>query len=516
MVFSALVGILPRTRKPDRKENGALTVSTLKQSIHMQTNDHDVIIVGAGPTGLMLAAELALAGVDAAIVERKLKQDRVGGRAGGLHARTLELLDQRGIVDRFLAQGKTHPRVSFHTALDIGDFPTRHNYLLALPQERTESLLAKWADELHVPVYRDRDVLDIADDENGVDVTTTQGTRLRAQWLVGCDGGRSTVRKLAGIGFPGWDASTSWIIAEVRMTEKPVLGFREDASGRHAMSMMEDGVTVGVVLAGRDPHAAGEPTLEELAHGLKAIYGTDFGVHSPTWLSRFSDATRQADAYRKCRILLAGDAAHIHPPLGGQGLNLGIQDAVNLGWKLAQVVKGVSPDTLLDTYQSERHPAAARVLRNTIAQGVLRRPDERIAVLGDFVAEMLAMDEPRKRFGAMIAGLDIRYDLGDGHPLLGRRMPDLDIATAGGPTRVYTLLHDARPVLLNLGRPGALANERRVKVVDARFDGVCELPVTGAVTMPAVVLIRPDGHVAWTGDAGASSLTEALDAWFGA
>jgi 3-(3-hydroxy-phenyl)propionate hydroxylase len=482
----------------------------------MQTNDHDVIIVGAGPTGLMLAAELALAGVDAAIVERRPAQARVGGRAGGLHARTLELLDQRGIVDRFLAEGRTHPRVSFHAPLDISDFPTRHNYLLALPQEKTERLLAAWADELHVPVYRDRDVLDITGGENGVDVATKQGARMRARWLVGCDGGRSTVRKLAGIGFPGWDASTSWIIAEVRMTEQPVLGFREDASGRHAMSMMEDGVTVGVVLAGRDPQASGEPSLDELAQGLKAVYGTDFGVHSPTWLSRFNDATRQADAYRKGRILLAGDAAHIHPPLGGQGLNLGIQDAVNLGWKLAQVVRGVSPATLLDTYQAERHPAAARVLRNTIAQGVLRRPDDRTPVLGEFVAEMLAMDEPRKRFGAMIAGLDIRYDLGDGHPLLGRRMPDLDIVTAAGPTRVYALLHDARPVLLTLGQSGAEANDRRVKQVDAKFDGVCELPVIGVVTMPAAVLIRPDGHVAWTEDAGSASMNEVLHTWFGA
>ena len=352
----------------------------------MQTIDHDVIIVGAGPTGPMLAAELALAGVDAAIVERKPTQARVGGRAGGLHARTLEILDQRGIVDRFLAEGKTHPRVSFHAALDIGDFPSRHNYLLALPQEKTERLLAAWADELNVRIYRDREVENIASDDSGVDVMTTQGARLRARWLAGCDGGRSRIRKLVGIGFPGWDASTSWIIAEVRMTEKPVLGFHEDASGRHAMSMLEDGATVGVVLAGRDPQATGEPTLHELAAGLKTIYGTDFGVHSPAWLSRFSDAVRQADRYRQDRILLAGDAAHIHPPLGGQGLNLGVQDAVNLGWKLAQVVKGISPASLLDTYQAERHPAAARVLRNTIAQGILRRPDDRMPVLLNFAA----------------------------------------------------------------------------------------------------------------------------------
>ncbi|WP_198119565.1 FAD-dependent oxidoreductase [Massilia rhizosphaerae] len=490
--------------------------------MRLQTIDHDVIIVGAGPTGLMLAAELALAGVDAAIVERKPTQARVGGRAGGLHARTLELLDQRGIVDRFLAQGKTHPRVSFHAALDIRDFPTRHNYLLALPQERTERLLAAWADELHVPVYRDLEVGAIACYADGVDVATAQGKALCARWLVGCDGGRSVVRKLAGIGFPGWEASTSWLIAEVRMTEKPVLGFREDAAGRHAMSMLEDGETVGVVLAGRAPDATGEPSLDELAAGLKAVYGTDFGVHSPAWLSRFSDATRQADAYRKGRILLAGDAAHIHPPLGGQGLNLGIQDAVNLGWKLAQVVKGMSPDALLDTYQAERHPAAERVLRNTIAQGVLRRPDARTAVLGEFVAEMLAMDEPRKRFGGMISGLDIRYDLGydlgDGHPLLGRRMPDLDIATADGPARVFALLHDARQVLLNFERPGAFALEdggERIALIDATFDGVCELPVIGVVPLPAAVLIRPDGYVAWAGDADDAGLPTALQAWCG-
>ena len=479
----------------------------------MQTIDHDVIIVGAGPTGLMLAAELALAGVDAAIVERKPAQARVGGRAGGLHARTLELLDQRGIVDRFLAAGKTHPRVSFHAALDIGDFPTRHNYLLALPQEKTERLLAAWADELNVRIYRDRDVAGIACDDGGVDVTTTQGAPMRARWLVGCDGGRSRIRKLAGIGFPGWDASTSWIIAEVRMTEKPVLGFHEDASGRHAMSMMEDGETVGVVLAGRDPQATGEPTLEELAAGLQSIYGTDFGVHSPTWLSRFSDAVRQADRYRQGRVLLAGDAAHIHPPLGGQGLNLGVQDAVNLGWKLALVARGIMPDSLLDTYQAERHPAAARVLRNTIAQGVLRRPDDRTPVLGEFVAEMLAMDEPRKRFGAMIAGLDVRYDLGAGYPLLGRRMPDLDIVTADGPTRVYALLHEARPVLLNFAANYA---DDRVRRVEATCDGVCELPVVGPVPLPSAVLVRPDGHVAWAGDGGAEGLNAACAAWFGA
>jgi 3-(3-hydroxy-phenyl)propionate hydroxylase len=482
----------------------------------MRTSAHDVIIAGGGPTGLMLAAELALAGVDVAIVERRPTQDRVGGRAGGLHARSLELLDQRGIVDRFLAVGQTYPRVSFHTPLDISDFPTRHNYLLALPQERTERLLAAWVDELEVTVYRDREVVGAACDAHGVDVVTTHGGPLRAGWLVGCDGGRSTVRKLAGIGFPGWEASTGWLMAEVRMREKPVPGFRADASGRHAMSLLDDGETVGVVIAGRDPRVRSEPTLQELAAALKDVYGTDFGVHTPAWLSRFNDATRQADAYRKDRILLAGDAAHIHPPLGGQGLNLGMHDAVNLGWKLALVIKGSAPDALLDTYQAERHPAAARVLRNTIAQGVLRRPDARMAVLGDFVTEMLAMDEPRRRFGAMIAGLDVRYDLGEGHPLLGRRMPDLDIVTDAGPTRVYTLLHDARPVLLDFGGAGPLGTEGwddRLRRVTATCDADCALPVIGTVALPPAVLIRPDGHVAWAGDG--DGLADALATWCG-
>jgi 3-(3-hydroxy-phenyl)propionate hydroxylase len=442
----------------------------------------------------------------------------VGGRAGGLHARSLELLDQRGIVDRFLAAGRTHPRVSFHVPLDIADFPTRHNYLLALPQERTERLLAAWAETLGVTIYRDRDVAGVAGDAHGVDVVTAQGARMRAGWLVGCDGGRSTVRKLAGIGFPGWDASTSWLMAEARMKEQPVLGFREDGAGRHAMSLLEDGETVGVVLAGRDPAATGAPTLQELAGALKDVYGTDFGVHSPTWMSRFNDATRQAEAYRKDRILLAGDAAHIHPPLGGQGLNLGLHDAVNLGWKLALVARGIAPAALLDTYQAERHPAAARVLRNTIAQGVLRRPDGRTAVLGEFVAEMLAMDEPRKRYGALVAGLDIRYDLGAGHPLLGRRMPDLDIVTDDGPTRVYALLHEARPVLLDAGGAGALRIEGwddRVRRVAATCAATCDLPVVGAVPLPPAVLVRPDGHVAWTGDGGDEGLAAALTMWCG-
>lgn len=483
----------------------------------MQAREHEVVIAGGGPTGLMLAGELALAGVDVAIVERRPTKELSGSRAGGLHARSLEVLDQRGIVDRFLAVGQTHPKVGFYVPLDIGDFPTRRNYLLALRQERIERLLADWIEELHVPVYRGVEVLDAVHGENGVEISTSAGPNMRAGWLVGCDGGRSTVRKSAGIDFPGWEASTSWLIADVKMTEKPQLGFLEDSSGRHAMGLREDGETVGVVIAGRDPGATDAPSLHELAGALKAIYGTDFGVHAPTLISRFSDAARQAAIYRKGRVLLAGDAAHIHSPMGGQGLNLGIQDAVNLGWKLAQVVKRISSPSLLDTYHSERHPVAARVLRNTMAQGVLRYPGERTAILGEFVAELLAMEEPRKRFAAMMSGLDICYHVGEGHPLIGRRMPDLDITTADGSTRVFSLLHQARPVLLNFG-PGSLAIEGwtdRVNLVDAKVDCRLELPVIGATEMPGAVLIRPDGHVAWVGVGDSKGLVEALQIWFG-
>ena len=478
-------------------------------------SEHEIIIAGGGPTGLMLAGELALAGVDVAIVEQRLTMEVPGRRAGGLHARSLEVLDQRGIVDRFLAEGQAYPNVGFHIALDITDFPTRHNYMLALRQERIERLLADWVEELKVPVYRGREVSDVAEIEGGVEVSTTRGETMQAGWLVGCDGGRSTVRKSAGIGFPGWEASTSWLIGEVGMKEPPQLGFRETASGRHAMTMLEDGNRVGVVLAGQDPRAAGVPSLHEFAVALKAAYGSDFGVHTPGFLSRFSDAARQAETYRKGRILLAGDAAHIHSPMGGQGLNLGVQDAVNLGWKLARVAKRLSPEALLDSYQAERHPVAARVLRNTIAQGVLRYPGERIAVLGDFVSELLAMAEPRRHFAAMMSGLDIRYALGEGHPLLGRRMPDLDIVTAQGPTRVFALLNEARPVLLNFGEAVSLNKwADRIKAVDATFQGVCELPVIGTVPNPAAVLIRPDGHVAWVADGSSRGLPEALSLWF--
>jgi 2-polyprenyl-6-methoxyphenol hydroxylase-like FAD-dependent oxidoreductase len=494
------------------------------------TRAHSVVIAGAGPTGLMLAAELALAGVDVAIVESRDSQDLAGSRAGGLHARTIEVFDQRGIAERFLAQGQIAQVARFHmSTLDIGDFPTRHPYGLGLWQDHIERLLAEWAGELAVPIHRGRAVTGFTQDDDGVDVALSDGSSLRADYLVGCDGGRSVVRKTAGIAFPGWDPTTSWLIAEVEMAQAPKLGGVHDALGMHGIGRVayevRDGEVVygdagplRVVLTERQPGPTSQPTLRDLGEALVAVYGTDYGVHSPTWISRFTDMTRQAATYRDRRVLLAGDAAHVHPPVGGQGLNIGVQDAVNLGWKLAQVVRRTSPASLLDTYHAERHPVAARVLRNTMAQMALRRMDERSKALGDTVSEWLGMDEPRKRMAAEMSGLGIHYDLGEGHPLLGRRMPDLDLCTAGGPLRVFTLLHEARPVLIDLAGPGNVdigAWADRVRLVDATFAGSWELPVLGTVAAPPAVLVRPDGHVAWVGDGTDRGLTDALATWCG-
>lgn len=482
-------------------------------------NDHAVLIVGGGPTGLMLAAELSLAHIDVAIVERRPDQSLAGSRAGGLHARTIEILEQRGVADRFLSAGKAMQVAGFAMIpLDISDFPTRHPYGLALWQNHIERILATWVQELGVPIYRSLEVVDLTQDNTGVDLALSDGTTRRSQYIVGCDGGRSVVRKKAGIDFTGWDASTSFIIAEVEMAEEPAIGVRRDDRGIHGLSRLDDGVHVRVLSSEHYAGQADDPSLDELRAALVSVYGTDFGVHSPTWLSRFTDAARQAASYRAGRVLLAGDAAHIHSPAGGQGLNLGVQDAVNLGWKLAQVVRGDAPAALLDSYHAERHPIAARVLKATLAQTALNRGDERTRALQEDMAALLKMDEPRKRYAGLMSGLDLRYDLGEGHPLLGRRMPDLDLNIEGGPGRVSALLHQARPVLLDLGAPGAIDLApwaARVQHVRAQYDGAWELPVIGHVAAPAAALIRPDGYVAWVGDGADSGLREALTTWFG-
>jgi 3-(3-hydroxy-phenyl)propionate hydroxylase len=489
-----------------------------------EATDHAAVIAGGGPTGLMLAGELALAGVDVAIVERRTTSQELGrSRAGGLHARTIEILDQRGIADRFLGEGQVMQVAAFAgIRLDISDFPTRHNYGLPLWQKHFERILAGWIDELAVPVYRGSEVTGFAQDETGVEVALSDGRSLRAKYLVGCDGGRSVIRKAAGIAFPGWDPTIRHIIAEVELTEEPEWGIRHHARGIHALSKLDNSGLVGVLVTEQDLGRTDEPTLRDLSEALIAVYGTDYGIHSPAWISRFSDAARQGESYRKGRVLLAGDAAHVHYPAGGQGLNIGVQDAVNLGWKLAQVIKGVikgvSAENLLETYQAERHPVAARVLQNTLAQVALRCPDDRSKAAHQVVSDLLRMEEPRKRFAAMMSGLDIRYDLGEGHPLLGRRMPDLDIVTAAGPMRVFALLHHARPVLLNFGEPDGFDITPwadRVELIDARCVGAWELPVLGAIPTPGAVLIRPDGYAAWVGDQTGVGLAEALTTWFG-
>ncbi len=488
--------------------------------------EHTVVIAGGGPTGLMLAGELALAKVDVAVIERRSSQDLTGLRAGGLYCRTIEILDQRGIADRFISQGQVIRKAPFAgTTLDISDLPTRHNYYLALWQTHIERILAGWVREMAVPIYHGREVRDFTQDATGVDIELSgdRSPSLRAKHLVGCDGGRSLIRKKAGIDFPGWDPSTSYLIAEVEMAEEPAWGIRRSEKGINAMAELDDGKRVRVVVNERQIGQRDEPSLADLRQALIAVYGTDYGLRSATSLSRFTDMARQAASYRERRVLLAGDAAHVHSPIGGQGLNIGVQDAVNLGWKLAQVVHGISPASLLDTYHSERHPVGARVLRNTMALTALDRSDDRIAALREMMSESLENDAPRKQHFAMMSGLDIHYDLDEGHPLLGRRMPDLDLISTNGPQRVSTLLHTARPVLINLGEPGGFditpwadrVHSIDAKVMEVKYQGTWELPAIGIVPAPAAVLIRPDGYVAWVGERTQSGFADALTTWFG-
>ena len=428
---------------------------------------NDVTIVGGGPTGLMLAGELALAGVEVQIVERRSTPDLVGTRARGFHSRTIELLDQRGIADRFLAAGRTVQGLSFAgTPLSVETCPSRHPYTLGLGQSHIERILLGWVEELGVAVRRALEVTGFGQDDTGVDVHLAEGDPIRTAYLVGADGGNSVIRKAAGIDFVGPEATRSHLIADVELTEEAHTGIRHDDVGIHAMNVVEDGRAVGIVVTEQQLGPPTEPTLADLGRALRAVYGTDFGVHDPRWISRFTDATRQAAAYRS----------------------------------------------------GERHPATVRVLGNVMTQALLQRGDARTEAMRDTISDLLSFEGPRAQLTGLLSGLDVRYDLGEGHPLLGRRMPDLDLGTAQGPRRVFELLHDTRPVLLNLGaRDGVDITpwSDRVQRIDADHSGTWELPVIGAVSAPDAVLIRPDGHVAWVGEGARTGLGEALTAWFG-
>ncbi|WP_067828475.1 FAD-dependent monooxygenase [Nocardia inohanensis] len=484
----------------------------------------DVVIAGAGPTGLMLACELRLAGVRVELVDG-LPARTGESRAGGIHARSMEILEARGLLDRLVPQGRIMQAGHFGgLALDFSDFETRQPHMLAVLQSIIERELDGRAGELGTEVRWSSPVIGFQQDALGIEVEIggPAPRRIRAAYLVGCDGGRSSVRKLAGIAFDGTDATATGMIADVELTDPPAQPFFAHRSGAGDFSVVQfQPGWYRLVVQRHDlvlPRGT-ELTFDEFRTHFTELAGTDFGMHSPRWVTHYGDAARQADRYRSGRVFLAGDAAHIHYPAGGQGQNLGIQDAVNLGWKLAAVLNGNAADTLLDTYESERHPIAARVLKNTRAQTALMRPGAHTDALRETMSDLIAMDQVRKRLGLMITALDIRYDTKCDHPLAGRRIPDADLTTATGPTRTAALQRTARPILLALNGtdvPNVTAWTNRIDIVTAGTSR-WTVPELGEITPPAAVLIRPDGYIAWaTDDSDTTGLTDALTDWIGA
>ncbi|WP_345497105.1 FAD-dependent oxidoreductase [Nocardia callitridis] len=486
----------------------------------------DVVIAGAGPTGLMLAYELRTAGIRVTLLDRL--PGRTGeSRAGGIHARTMEVLDQRGLLDRIHERGNPLPAGHFGgLRMDFSDLATRRPYALTVLQSVLEAELESSVTELGVDVAWSSPVVAVEQDTDGVEVTVEQphGTRrIRAAYLVGCDGGRSTVRKLVGIGFDGTDATMTGMLADVELADPPTDRIFAQRNGPGDFSAIQFQPGWYRLLVQRHDLVLDrntELTFAAFRDHFTEVAGTDFGMHSPRWVSHFGDAARQADRYREGRVFLAGDAAHIHFPAGGQGLNLGVQDAVNLGWKLAAALRADAADALLESYAAERYPVATRVLHNTRAQTALMRPGVHTDALRDTMRELLEVDQVRHHLGLMVTALDIRYPTESEHPLAGRRVPDADLSTDEGDTTVHALLRHARPVLLVLGDTDAPSVRGWTDRLDVRHAETetehWTIPDLGDIPQPRAVLIRPDGYVAWaTNDEVTTDLTDLLTRWFG-